>query len=221
MKRPLIAVGDQPAESAGGRMGQHEEACGIGSKGNGIVKRSATTLENVLLVWRRWRELRLKGAERKRVGGVTEVGEERFPSLVQDASGILLVTNDDGIVSYVSAAIELVLGYRPEDVVGKDTLILVHPDDVGRIRDAMAEALGKPGTPSSMELRLGRRDGSWRQVESSVTSRLEDPAVGGLVFDSREVTERKRVDEARARLARQAELRAAPYEKRCSGVPRP
>ncbi|MDP9411092.1 MAG: PAS domain S-box protein [Actinomycetota bacterium] len=167
---------------------------GSAGKGHDTVKRPTTTLENFLLGWRRWRESWLKGAGRKRTGGVAEGSEDRFRSLVQDASGILLITNADGIVSYVSPAIEPVLGYKPEEVVGKDTSTLVHPDDARRVRDVMAEAMGNPGTSPSMELRLGHRDGSWRHVESSCTSLLDDQAVGGLVFDSREITGRKRAE---------------------------
>src|SRR5215207_7575131 len=124
--------------------------------------------------------------------------EERFRSLVQNASDIILVMKADQTVQYVSPAVERILGYKPEEVVGTDNFGVVHPDDVARAQKRVTEAVSNPGSTSSMELRLRHKDGSWCHVESRCTSLLDDPAVGGIVFNSRDVTDRK---EAYDRLA--------------------
>ncbi len=122
--------------------------------------------------------------------------QERFRSLIQSASDIILVMGADQTVSYISPSVERVLGYKPEEVTGKDNLAPVHPDDLPRVRKAMADALSSPGVSTFMELRLKHADGSWRHIESACTSLLHDPAVDGIVFNSRDVTERKRATEA-------------------------
>jgi diguanylate cyclase (GGDEF)-like protein/PAS domain S-box-containing protein len=124
--------------------------------------------------------------------------EERFRSLVQNGSDIILVMKADQTVQYVSPAVERILGYKPEEVVGKDYFGVVHPDDMARAQKRVTEAVSNPGSTSSMELRLRHKVGSWCHVESRCTSLLDDPAVGGIVFNTRDVTDRR---EAYDRLA--------------------
>jgi diguanylate cyclase (GGDEF)-like protein/PAS domain S-box-containing protein len=139
-----------------------------------------------------WRDI----TGRKEAEEALRHSEERFRSLVQNASDIVLVTESGGAVRYVSPAVKLVLGYEPEDVIGKDNFSVVHPDDMPRVRDLIAGMIGMPGAASSMELRLRHADGSWRWVETTCTNLLDDPAVGGIVFNSRDMTERKEAEEA-------------------------
>ena len=120
---------------------------------------------------------------------------EHFRSLVQNASDIILIMEPKGAVRYISPAVERVLGYKREDVMGKDNFTPVHPDDMAHVQDVVAEAVENPGTTFPVELRLRHADGSWRHVESRCTSLLDDPAVGGIVFNSRDVTKRKRAEQ--------------------------
>jgi diguanylate cyclase (GGDEF)-like protein/PAS domain S-box-containing protein len=136
-----------------------------------------------------------QGIERKRTEEALYRSEERFRSLVQNASDVILIMEPKGTVRYISPAVERVLGYKPEEVIGKDNFTPVHPDDMPRVQGVVGEAIKNPGTTFPVELRLRHADGSWRHLESRCTSLLDDPAVGGIVFNSRDVTERKRVEE--------------------------
>ncbi|HET7271185.1 MAG TPA: PAS domain-containing protein [Rubrobacter sp.] len=141
--------------------------------------------------------------QRKRVEEALKESEERFRALVQNASDMVVVTEADGTVRYVSPAVEKVLGRKPEELSGKDTFAIMHPEDVPRARQFLTDVVKRPGVTSSVELRLRHADGSWRHVESRCTNLLEDPAVRGVVINSRDVTRRK---EAETRL-REAEAR--------------
>jgi diguanylate cyclase (GGDEF)-like protein/PAS domain S-box-containing protein len=121
---------------------------------------------------------------------------ERFRSLVQNASDVILIMEPDDTVRYISPAVERVLGYKPDEVVGMPNLIPVHPDDLPQAQELIAEATKNPGTTVTAELRLRHADGSWRHVESRCTSLLGDPAVRGIVFNTRDVTGRKRAEKA-------------------------
>ncbi|MCA1716966.1 MAG: PAS domain S-box protein [Actinobacteria bacterium] len=122
--------------------------------------------------------------------------EEHFRSLVQNASDVIMITGADGTLNYISPAVERVLGYKPEDIVGTDSFVPVHPDDEERVQSLFEEVASKPGVTLAFELRLQHADGSWRHIESSCTNLLHDPTVSGLVVNSRDVTERKRAEEA-------------------------
>jgi PAS domain S-box-containing protein len=127
---------------------------------------------------------------------VRERGEDYFRTLVANASDILTVLEVDGTIRYVSPAVERTLGYRPEERVGRNCLELIHPDDEGRARDALDEALRIKGVPVPVEVRARHRDGSWRHMKVSLTNLLDDPSVRAVVLDSRDITQRRLAEEA-------------------------
>jgi PAS domain S-box-containing protein len=113
-----------------------------------------------------------------------------------NSSDMITVFAPDGARLYTSPSIERVLAYKPEDILGGSAFDLVHPDDVPKVREEFAERARTPGTGRPFEFRLRHADGSWRVFESIGANLLDDPSVDGLVFNARDVTDRKRVEEA-------------------------
>ena len=136
------------------------------------------------------REQRLKQAEE-----ALRRSERHFRSLIEKGRDIIAVLDAEGISTYQSPSVERVLGYRPSDMIGKPAIEFVHPDDRARVREAVAKTLAAPEAVGSVEYRLRARDGSWRDVESTITNALADSAVGGVLFNSRDVTERKQAEQ--------------------------
>ncbi|HZC84940.1 MAG TPA: PAS domain S-box protein [Rubrobacter sp.] len=122
--------------------------------------------------------------------------EERFRSLVMNSSDMMTVVAPDGSRLYTSPSIERVLGYKLEEMIGGNAFDLVHPDDAPTVKEEFAELARTPGTGKPFEFRLRHADGSWRVFESIGANLLDDPSVGGLVFNARDVTDRKRAEEA-------------------------
>jgi len=147
--------------------------------------------------WRRWQELKVETSRREEAQNALEKSEQRFRSLVQNAKDIVMLMNADGTVGYLNPAVEEMLGYKPEDIVGTNSFTPVHPDDDARVQDIFANAMSNPGVTSWMELRLQHADGSWRHIETYCTSLLHDPTVRGVIVNSRDITERKRAEERR------------------------
>jgi len=56
--------------------------------------------------------------------------EERFRSLVQNSSDIITILEVDGTIRYESPSIERILGYKPEDLLGKNAFVFIHPEEV-------------------------------------------------------------------------------------------
>src|SRR5215218_1859527 len=139
--------------------------------------------------------------ERKRVEEALRNREERFQALVQNALDIVMVTDVEGTIRYVSPAVERVLGYRPEEQIGTNAAEYLHPDDLKKGFDALSEAVSKPGVhPVAVETRVRHKDGSWRCLEGMANNLLNDPAVEGVVFNHRDVTDRKEAEEEVRRL---------------------
>jgi diguanylate cyclase (GGDEF)-like protein/PAS domain S-box-containing protein len=133
--------------------------------------------------------------ERKEVEKVIKESEECFRSLVQYSSDILTILKTDGTVRYVSPAVERVMGYKPEEQIGTSAFGSVHPDDRERALATFSEVLKKPGLHPPLEFRVLHKDGSWRYLEHVVNNLLDDPAVRGVLVNSRDVTERKALEE--------------------------
>jgi diguanylate cyclase (GGDEF)-like protein/PAS domain S-box-containing protein len=118
--------------------------------------------------------------------------EARFRSLIQNASDLILILSSDGDLRYVSPSIQRILGRTPEEVIDTTVSDWVHPDDKFRMLDALSRCLEASELTPMTELRLAHSDGSWRYVELIGNNLLDEPTVSGLVFNARDITERKR-----------------------------
>ena len=115
--------------------------------------------------------------------------EMRFKALVANASDLTVVLDGEGRITYASPAAESLLGCAPEALEGRSTFEFIHPDDLGRAKEAFGRHLSHPGKPNPVLWRIHHRDLGWRQAQVLVTNLLDDPSVGGLVVNVRDVTE--------------------------------
>jgi diguanylate cyclase (GGDEF)-like protein/PAS domain S-box-containing protein len=121
--------------------------------------------------------------------------EEHFRSLVQNSSDVITLLASDGTVRYVSPAIEGVLGYQPEERIDRSAFELIHPDDVERAERMLRKTRLRPGEPLLFGARMRHKNGHWRHIETTVTNRLDEPSVAGIVLNWRDVTERRAAEE--------------------------
>ena len=127
--------------------------------------------------------------------------EQWFRSLVQHSSDVVTVIDVSGVVRYQSPAAERLFGNDPSAMVGVLLSTLVRPADVGRLTAAVERAVAMPGASFLLEFSMAHRDGTWRDTETVITSLVDVPDVRGLVLNTRDVTDRKQLQE---RLAHQA-----------------
>lgn len=125
------------------------------------------------------------------------LSEASFHALIQHASDIITILDGAGRVVYESPAIRPVLGYEPDELVGTDPFLLIHPDDVEGVRTLFHDvaSASDQGTSTALRFRFRHKNGSWRWMDVTCTNLLDDPNVNGFVVNSRDVTEHQRVDE--------------------------
>jgi diguanylate cyclase (GGDEF)-like protein/PAS domain S-box-containing protein len=123
-----------------------------------------------------------------------QASEQRFRTLVQNSSDVFLILKADGTVEYQSPAVERVLGYEPGERIGRQIFELTHPDDLGFVKAVIAELMQSPGAVRTIELRSRHADGSWRTLEATGHNMINDPMVGGIVVNYRDITERKTLE---------------------------
>jgi PAS domain S-box-containing protein len=117
--------------------------------------------------------------------------ERRFRALTENGSDIVLLADAQGGIRYLGASVERILGFSPEWLIGKDGLARMHADDRERVTAVYRKLSEEPGSRASAVYRVQHRDGSWRWLESIGHNLLDDPAVGGIIVNSRDVTDRE------------------------------
>ncbi len=133
--------------------------------------------------------------ERAEAEAALRRSEARFRALVQHSSELVYVRDLDGAIRYISPAVERLLGYRQEELLGRDRTALVHPDDLAAIAGQIARLEREGAPPGPLEYRLRHRDGSWRRMAGTAANLLDEPSVRGIVVNCRDITERKRAEE--------------------------
>lgn len=117
--------------------------------------------------------------------------ERRFRALVAHASEMTVVVDRSGLISYVSPASNRLLGRPPEEIEGRPALEFIHPDDLRRANARLQDRLSGDSEFEILEYRIRHRDGEWRRAEVVGTNLFEDPSVGAIVLNVRDVTEQR------------------------------
>jgi diguanylate cyclase (GGDEF)-like protein/PAS domain S-box-containing protein len=127
--------------------------------------------------------------------------EQRYASLIANASDVIMIVAADGVLRFASPAAERTLGLKSEEITGRNLPDLWLGEDGEKLRAFLAEVAATPtGTVGPMELRVER--GSKRCVIEAVGSNLtQDPAVEGLALNFRDISERKALEEQLRQMA--------------------
>ncbi len=135
-------------------------------------------------------------SDRKQAESALRQSEQRFRSLIENATDITIILDADGIFRYISPSVKRILGYPPHQAIGRSALEIVHPDDCATITETLHKAIENPKRSlSPVEYRVRHRNGSWCYVEAVATNLLYDPAVEGIVINCHDITQRKLAEE--------------------------
>jgi PAS domain S-box-containing protein len=134
--------------------------------------------------------------ERKRAEEALQESESWFRSLIENATDIIVVLDVTGHIRYASPSVKRVGGYDPVDLVGRHVLEITHPEDVSTVVEAMASARAQPFVRLNFEVRIRDIEGGWHTLDVTGANLLEEKAVQGFVVNARDITERKRAEEA-------------------------
>ncbi len=121
---------------------------------------------------------------------------ELFHALVANSSDAVLLLNAAGEIVSISERSERLLGYSIEERLGHSGFEMVHVDDQPHVRAAFGECLRRPRVAITAEFRNRHKDGSWRYIEAVAVNRLDEPAVGAIVVNYRDITGRHHAEEA-------------------------
>lgn len=120
-------------------------------------------------------------------------------SIIENITDVVTILDATGKILYESSSIKSVLGYTPEELIGKNAFTLIHPDDYKEVFATFMKGITRHDVVEKTEMRFKHKDGSWRHLECMAKNQLDDPHVRGVVVSSRDITERRQT-EAQIRL---------------------
>ncbi|MEA3450778.1 MAG: PAS domain S-box protein, partial [Bacteroidota bacterium] len=140
----------------------------------------------------------IEETNRKLASQIEEVerARKRLYSLLENASEVISIYNQNGIVTYESPSIIHILGYTPDELIGKDGLSIYNEDGNLKIKNAFEQLITNPEKPVSFELLFEKNDGQEIWLETIGRNLLSNLAINGIIFNTRDITVRKIAEKA-------------------------
>lgn len=122
--------------------------------------------------------------------------EKWFRTLIHNISDIVALTDAEGIVRFINPSLEILLGYRLDDVLGHSIFDFIHPEDIPRASVDYSEIIHKQGVSVPTVVRIRDVGGAWIPMEFIANNQLGDPEIQGVIVTARDVRYREEVKEA-------------------------
>lgn len=132
--------------------------------------------------------------ERKQAEKMLKEQEEFYRTLVENTHDLIVETNTDGELLYVSSNHEEILGYKPEVLLGENIFDLIYPEDRPSVLSEFVLAAEDLATARSV-YRCRHRNGGLRWFESTGRPFRTSSGEIRIIIDCREITERIKAEE--------------------------
>ena len=133
--------------------------------------------------------------DRSRLERALDRSKARLEVILEAGSDLVITLDKKGVFRFASPSATKHLGWQAKDLIGREAIEFLHPEDVGPIFGAASETPPGESMPP-IHHRIRHRDGSWRYFESVATNRLADPGVRAFVISARPIDERRAAEEA-------------------------
>lgn len=134
--------------------------------------------------------------EHEKLDAALRQSEQRFRALIEHSQDAIALFGADGAILYASPSTTQVIGYKPEELLQRNMLEFIRPDYLESVGESLAESLRHPGIGIPAESCIRHKDGGYRFLEGTFTNLLEEPSVGAIVNNYRDVTQRKQTEDA-------------------------
>jgi len=134
--------------------------------------------------------------ERKRTEATLRERDEELRAQVESSPDWIWALDLKGVFTYCNPALQTILGYAPEEFVGRSSLQLLHPQDFARLETILPDCIGRKHGWRNVHVRWKTRDGRWRHLESSSVPILDEAGhVKGVRGVDRDISDRVEAEE--------------------------
>ncbi len=130
-----------------------------------------------------------------------QLGAQQLATLLDSTREWIAILAADGTVQFANSTTKKLLGYRPDELLGRSLHTIVHSLDVERIRERLPQVAANTDGSAIERCRLRCKDGSWRWVEITFRNRFEERGLEGILLNGLDVTEQQRMEEERQVIA--------------------
>jgi PAS domain S-box-containing protein len=121
--------------------------------------------------------------------------QNRMQLLLENASEVITIYEEDGTIRYISPSVETILGYSQKELQGKTDAGRIHPDSSEIARGLFQHLREKPGEKITVQLEYKTKDGRYIWLEATGTNFMSNKAIHGFILNSRDITERRRAEQ--------------------------
>jgi PAS domain S-box-containing protein len=131
--------------------------------------------------------------------------QNRMQLLLENASEVIAIYEKEGTIRYISPSVEKILGYLQNDLIGSNDKEHVVPEGIDQYEQLFERVIANPFESVMVQYEYIKKDGQTIWLEATATNLLADPAIQGIIVNSRDITERRRAErEERMRSKMQA-----------------
>ena len=148
-------------------------------------------------------EIITNALRRTRAEEMVLASEKYFRTLIENTVETIIIVDETGKLKYRSPSIFSMSGFKPEEIIGKNFIEFVHPDEILTAMQLFYEGIKTPYKIATCEFRIKNKDGSWCNVAVIGKNALNDPVVKGVILNLQDITESKRAGEKIERAAQE------------------
>jgi PAS domain S-box-containing protein len=127
--------------------------------------------------------------------------ELRFRTLIENNSEAIVLMDEDFKTTYRSPASERITGFAIHEMHPDHMDEHTHPDDISKVRNALAQALQHPRRPISVQFRTRHQEGNYIWIDGVITNLVSEPGIHGILLNYRDITAQKRLEDEQALFA--------------------
>jgi PAS domain S-box-containing protein len=139
----------------------------------------------------------LKRSNQKLEEQIEEVNrtQKRMQLLLENASEVITIYEEDQSIRYISPSVESILGYGQKEMIGKSDIDKVHPDNREIFKELFEKLHANPDEKATVQYQYRAKDGTFIWIESTGTNCMSNQAIHGFILNSRDITERRRAEQ--------------------------
>ncbi len=139
----------------------------------------------------------LKRSNQKLEEQIEEVNrtQKRMQLLLENASEVITIYEEDESIRYISPSVESILGYGQKEMIGKSDIDKVHPDHRETFRELFQKMKANPDERITVQYEYRAKDGTFIWIESTGTNCMSNQAIHGFILNSRDITEKRRAEQ--------------------------
>lgn len=123
--------------------------------------------------------------------------QEYYKALIENSTDYISIVDAEGKLKAIGDLKSVILGYSPEEIIGKSVLSLVHPDDKSRLQESFFKLINGESVIKNVNFRFKHKDGSWRYLEGTGKNMFDHELINGIVLNYRDNSDKLKVEKER------------------------